>query len=101
MFSCAISREWIDAPTSYALKVIDSHDKETRPNICNPGEPHTVVSVIVDEAFDKLRPKKKIKLLEKMSQTINVPSEALKVRVNGPPRFARAVRLIVPSRDAI
>ena len=76
--------------------MIDSHDKETRPNICNPGEPHTVVSVIVDEAFDKLRPKKKIKLLEKMSQTINVPSEALKVRANGPPRLASLL-----TRDSI
>ena len=59
--------------------MIDSHDKKTRPNICNPGEPHTIVSVIVDEVYDKLVPSKKIKLLEKMSQTINVPSEALKV----------------------
>ena len=75
------NRESIDVPTTYALKVIDSHDKETRPNICNPGEPHTLVSVIVDEVFDKLMPRNKIKLLEKMGQTINVPSEALKVRI--------------------
>ena len=59
--------------------MIDSHDKETRPNICNPGEPHTLVSVIVDEIYDKLMPRNKIKLLEKMSLVINVPSEALKV----------------------
>ena len=78
-FVVVFHRESLDVPTSYALKVIDSHDKETRPNICNPGEPHTVVSVIVDEVYDKLRPKKKIKLLEKMSLAINVPSEALKV----------------------